>query len=67
MTSNIKPNPLRLDIVFLKEFPAEDLILGLREIRPGSRKFTPTTLHTESKHNRYAKNRRTSMNSIEFC
>lgn len=68
MTSDMKPNPLRLDIVFYKEQSEKSqiVILGLRK-KPGLASFVPTTLHTESmKNNRYMRRRRTSIKSMEW-
>lgn len=51
MTSSMKPNPLRLDIVFVKNTnPREIVVLGLRK-RKSMDSFVPTTLHTESARN----------------
>lgn len=67
MTSGMKPNPLRLDIVFFKNTkPQEIVVLGLRRAK-GMNYFVPTTLHTEvSKNNSYLLRRKTSINSIKW-
>lgn len=67
MTSNMKPNPLKLDIVFFKNTkPREIVILGLRRAK-GMNFFVPTTLHTEvSKNSPYLLRRKTSIKSIKW-
>ena len=67
MTSDMKPNPLRLDIVFFKSTkPREIVVLGLRRAS-GMEHFVPTTLHTEkSRNNDYLLRRKTSITSIKW-
>ncbi|MEY8441864.1 PBECR4 domain-containing protein [Lactobacillaceae bacterium 24-114] len=67
MTSDMKPNPLRLDIVFFKNTkPREIVVLGLRRAS-GMEHFVPTTLHTErSKDNDYLLRRKTSITSTNW-
>lgn len=67
MTSDMNPNPLRLDIVFFKNpKPREIVVLGLRRAK-GMEHFVPTTLHTErSKNNDYLLRRKTSITSIRW-
>ncbi|MCI2031673.1 PBECR4 domain-containing protein [Limosilactobacillus sp.] len=67
MTSDMKPNPLKLDIVFFKKTkPREIVVLGLRRAK-GMKHFVPTTLHTESsKNNSYLLRRKTSITSIKW-
>ncbi|WP_251547925.1 PBECR4 domain-containing protein [Limosilactobacillus caecicola] len=67
MTSNMKPNPLRLDIVFTKNTsPREIVVLGLRR-KKHMESFVPTTLHTESaKNNRYLLRRKTHITSFRW-
>ncbi|WP_124978509.1 PBECR4 domain-containing protein, partial [Ligilactobacillus salitolerans] len=52
MTSDMKPNRLKLDIVFYQELKHEAVILGLRKDKNMS-VFVPTTLHTEKLNNQY--------------
>lgn len=67
MTSDMKPNPQKLDIVFFKQSsPREIIVLGLRK-RYNMESFVPTTLHTESiKGNQYLLRRRTRIKSIQW-
>lgn len=65
MTSDMKPNPLKLDIVFCEELGREAIILGLRK-RNDMEAFVPTTLHTESLPNRYSYRRRTQIISLNW-
>lgn len=67
MTSDMKPNPLRLDIVFFKDTsPREIVVLGLRRAK-GMNYFVPTTLHAEKKRdNQYLLRRKTSITSIKW-
>ena len=67
MTSDMKPNPLKLDIVFFKNTkPREIVVLGLRRSK-GMNYFVPTTLHTEvSRNNPYLLRRKTSVRSITW-
>lgn len=67
MTSDMKPNPLKLDIVFFKNTkPREIVVLGLRRAK-GMNYFVPTTLHTEvSRNNPYLLRRKTSVRSITW-
>lgn len=67
MTSDMKPNPLKLDIVFFKNTnPREIVVLGLRRAK-GMNFFVPTTLHTEvSKNSLYLLRRKTSIKSIKW-
>ncbi|GEL89316.1 PBECR4 domain-containing protein [Pediococcus parvulus] len=66
-TRDMKPNRLKLDIVFcyLKE-PKEVVVLGLRKAE-GRDVFVPTTLHTESaRNNIYLCRKRTQINSLDW-
>lgn len=67
MAMNMKPNRLRLDVVFYKHTkPREIVVLGLRRNKNMDH-FIPTTLHTESaKNNAYLLQRKTSIKSIEW-
>ena len=65
MTSDMKPNPQRLDIVFYREKQHEAVMLGLRkEEKMGY--FVPTTLHTPKLQNNYNGRRRTSIKTIDW-
>lgn len=67
MTSDMKPNRLKLDIVFY--YPKDKrriVVLGLRK-RQNTSYFIPTTLHVESaKNNPYLKRRKTSIKSLTW-
>lgn len=67
MTSDMKPNPLKLDIVFFKHTqPSEIVVLGLRRDK-NMNFFVPTTLHTEvSKNNTYLRRRKTNIKTITW-
>lgn len=67
MTSDMKPNPLKLDIVFFKNTNSREIVvLGLRRTK-NMKFFVPTTLHTESsKNNQYLLRRRTNIKSIKW-
>ncbi|MFS1237441.1 PBECR4 domain-containing protein [Lactiplantibacillus plantarum] len=65
MTSDMNPNPLKLDIVFCEELGRQAIILGLRK-RSDMEAFVPTTLHTESLPNRYSNRRRTRVISLKW-
>ncbi|WP_125605053.1 PBECR4 domain-containing protein [Lapidilactobacillus bayanensis] len=61
MTSDMKPNKLRLDIVFYSEEDHKHaIILGLRKDMHSSY-FIPTTLHVEKIPNQFSNRRRTSI------
>lgn len=64
-TSDMKPNRLHLDIVFVEPKTKEDVILGFRKDK-NSDYFFPTTLHTESKNNAYNKRYHTKINKLEW-
>lgn len=67
MTSNMKPNKLKLDIVFYKEKdPKHIVVLGLRKNKE-STYFVPTTLHVElTKNNPYLYRRKTKIERLEW-
>lgn len=65
LTSNMKPNRLNLDIVFVHNKAHESVILGLRKAK-GNDYFVPTTLHTEKLDNQYNLRRRTRIDSIDW-
>ncbi|MDK6377597.1 MAG: PBECR4 domain-containing protein [Lactobacillus crispatus] len=67
MTSDMKPNKLKLDIVFyhLKD-KQRIIVLGLRK-RKNTPYFVPTTLHVEKiKNNPYLSRRKTSIKSFKW-
>lgn len=65
MTTDMRPNPQRLDIVFYREKQHEAVILGLRkEEKMGY--FVPTTLHTPTLQNNYNGRRRTSIRTMNW-
>ena len=63
LTSDMKPNRLKLDIVFVINETKESIILGFRKAK-GRTFFVPTTLHTESLDNQYNIRRRTEVKNI---
>lgn len=67
MTSDMKPNRLKLDIVFY--YPRDKqhiVVLGLRK-RKHTSYFVPTTLHVEkTKNNPYLNRRKTSIKSLRW-
>lgn len=63
MTSDMKPNSMKLDIVFYKENRKEATILGLRKTKHMDY-FVPTTLHTKNLNNQFSKRRRSLIKSI---
>lgn len=63
MTSNMKPNPLRLDIVFYRENKSEAVVLGLRKDR-NSEYYVPTTLHNKKLNCEYNRRARTKVNKL---
>lgn len=67
MTSDMKPNRLKLDIVFYHPKDQRHIVvLGLRK-RIDTQYFVPTTLHVEvAKNNPYLKRRKTSIKSIKW-
>lgn len=67
MTRDMKPNPLRLDIVFYKEKdPRRIIILGLRKSKQ-TKYFVPTTLHVEkNRNNQYLNRRKTNIKSLKW-
>jgi len=65
MTSDMKPNRLRLDIVFYQEIKNEAIILGLRKDKHMD-VFVPTTLHTETLKNPYHFRRRSRVKRISW-
>lgn len=65
MTSNMKPNRLKLDIVFYQEVSKEAVILGLRKDQHMD-VFVPTTLHTERLENPYHFRRRSHIKQITW-
>lgn len=67
MTSDMKPNRLKLDIVFYHPKDKRHIVvLGLRK-RMNTQYFVPTTLHVElAKDNPYLKRRKTSIKSIKW-
>lgn len=59
-TSDMQPNRLKLDVVFVVNNKNESVIFGLRKSQ--SREFfVPTTLHTENLNNQYNKRRLTKV------
>ena len=65
LTSDMKPNRLKLDVVFVANRVHESVILGLRKAK-GSDIFVPTTLHTEVLNNEYNSRRRTIIKSLKW-
>ncbi|WP_204121493.1 MULTISPECIES: PBECR4 domain-containing protein [Levilactobacillus] len=65
LTSDMKPNRLKLDIVFVANKAHESVILGFRKSKDKDF-FVPTTLHTESLNNSYNLRRRTKISSLEW-
>lgn len=66
MTRDMKPNRMKLDIVFYEEKIEEYVVLGLRK-RAETDYFVLTTLHTTGKSNcPYNNRRKTSISSIEW-
>lgn len=63
MTSDMKPNSMRVDIVFYKEHQRDATILGLRKSK-GMGYFVPTTIHNRSLNNQFSKRRRTLVKKI---
>lgn len=64
VTRDMKPNRMRLDIVFMKNIKNEDIVLGLRK-KKNSSYFVPTTLYrTNSNRNPFNKRKRTFIQSI---
>ena len=65
LTSDMKPNRLKLDIVFLYPRTKDCIVFGLR--KPNNRDvFIPTTLHVEPADNQYKYRRKTSVKSIKW-
>lgn len=67
MTRDMKPNPLKLDIVFYKiKDPKRIVVLGLRRNK-NTDYFVPTTLHVEkNKNNQYLNRRKTNIKNLEW-
>lgn len=65
VTSDMKPNRLKLDIVFIINLEHESVVLGLRKAK-NQDFFVTTTLHTERKNNQYNYRRRTKITSLEW-
>lgn len=67
MTSDMKPNPLKLDIVFYSPKDKKHIVvLGLRK-RLKTQYFVPTTLHLETvKNNPYLKRYKTCIKDISW-
>ena len=64
-TSDMQPNRLKLDVVFVVNNKNESVIVGLRKSQ--SREFfVPTTLHTENLNNQYNKRRLTKVVGLEW-
>ncbi|WP_051258569.1 PBECR4 domain-containing protein [Atopococcus tabaci] len=63
MTRDMKPNSMKLDIVFYKEDEKEATILGLRKDYRMDY-FVPTTLHTKSLNNQFSRRKRTSIKKV---
>lgn len=65
LTRDMKPNRLKLDIVFLYPRTKDCIVFGLR--KPKNRDvFIPTTLHVEKLKNDYEYRRKTRINKIEW-
>ncbi|WP_300558729.1 PBECR4 domain-containing protein [Companilactobacillus sp.] len=65
LTRDMKPNRLKLDIVFLHERKKDCIVLGLRKSK-NQNVFVPTTLHVEKLNNEYEYRRKTRINKIEW-
>lgn len=64
VTRDMKPNTMRLDIVFFKNEKNKDIILGLRK-ESNTPYFVPTTLYkTKTSRNLFRNRRRTKINKI---
>lgn len=61
----MKPNRLRLDIVFVYNKANESVVLGFRKDRIMDY-FVPTTLHTEKLDNQYNHRRRTRITNMKW-
>jgi hypothetical protein len=64
-TSDMHPNRLRLDIVFIYNGKYESIVFGLRKTKDREF-FVPTTLHTEKLDNQYNRRRLTKITSLEW-
>lgn len=65
MTRDMKPNSMRLDIVFYKELEKEATILGLRKDNRMDY-FVPTTLHNRGLNNQFSRRRRSTVKNIKW-
>ncbi|KID42266.1 PBECR4 domain-containing protein [Fructilactobacillus fructivorans] len=64
-TSNMHPNRLHLNIVFVYNKKRESIILGFRKTRTRD-VFVPVTLHATNIHNQYNCRRRTKVKSLKW-
>jgi len=65
LTSDMKPNKLKLDIVFMFSRSKDCVVFGLR--KPSNMDtFVPTTLHVEPLNNPYKYRRKTSVKNISW-
>lgn len=65
LTRDMKPNRLKLDIVFTYPRTKDCIVFGLR--KPKNRdEFIPTTLHIEPLNNPYKYRRKTTVKKIEW-